>query len=182
MLHLQAREVDNVELTDKFEEAARRVATVGRAHERLYRTDNIESMDLGIYVEEVCKDMDTSVAHCAIHVDAQPGTEILSDRAVSVALIVVELVTISAKYAYPDRQEGHIWVRIERGSNMDISLSVRDEGVGLPANFDPNKSKGLGMRIVTAFTRQLNTQLTFHRLAPGTEFKITIPSEAVRRP
>ena len=175
MLNLQAREADNPELTDKFEEAARRVSAVARAHERLYQKNDVESMDLGIYIEEICKDMDTSVAHCIIHVDAQHGIEFEIDRAISVALIVVELITNSAKYAYPDHQEGHIWVGLERGGDRDIILSVRDEGAGLPADFDPSKAKGLGMRIVTALTQQLNTQITFHRKAPGTEFKISIP-------
>ena len=181
MLRLQARETDNAELTAKFEETGHRVAAVARAHERLYRNNDFETMDLGNYIEEVCKDMDSSVAHCAIHVTAQRGINIAIDSAVSAALIVVELVTNAAKYAYPNHRAGDVWVGVERVGAMDIVLSVRDEGAGLPANFDTVKAKGLGLRIVTALTEQLNAQLTFNRRAPGTEFKISIPVEALRR-
>ena len=181
MLHLQAREEENLDLTDKFAEAAQRVSAVARAHERLYRDNDIEKIDLGIYVEEVCKDMDASVGHCTVHVKAQRGIDIKIDSAISVALIIVELITNSAKYAYPNQTRGEIWVGIERNADMDISVSVRDEGVGLPADFAPKKARGLGMRIVTAFTNQLNTKLTFIRRSRGSEFKILIPSASVRR-
>ncbi len=177
MLNLQAREVDNPELTEKFSEAAGRVLAVARAHERLYENHDVERVDLGAYVEAVCADLDTS-ARCTVQVNAQKGIDFAIDRAVSVALIVVELVTNAAKYAYPDDKGGLIWVGVRRGKNNTIALSVRDEGVGLPAGFDLGATKkGLGMRIVTAFAMQLNTEITYHRGAPGAEFRISIPSE-----
>ena len=60
-------------------------------------------------------------------------------------------------------------------------ISVRDEGAGLPADFDPGKSRGLGMRIVNAFANQLNTNLKFTRLSPGSEFKLLFPVDIVQR-
>jgi two-component sensor histidine kinase len=177
MLNLQAREAGNPELTEKFAEAARRVMAVAQVHERLHQNPDIERVDLGTYVEAVCQDMDSSVARCTVHVDAQPGIEFPVDRAVSVALVVVELVTNAAKYAYPDHQGGPIWVGIKTASGGEIALSVRDEGRGLPADFELSNTRGLGMRIVTAFSTQLNTHITFHRNSSGTEFKMMIPAE-----
>jgi two-component sensor histidine kinase len=56
---------------------------------------------------------------------------------------------------------------------------VRDEGAGLSAEFDPKKSRGLGMRIVNAFANQLNTKLKFTRLSPGSEFTLLFPIEGL---
>ena len=56
-----------------------------------------------------------------------------------------------------------------------LSISVRDEGAGLPPDFDLEKPKGLGMRIITAFVKQLNGTLEIRNLNPGAEFVITIP-------
>jgi two-component sensor histidine kinase len=61
-------------------------------------------------------------------------------------------------------------------------ISVRDEGVGLPADFDMNKSKGLGMRIVTSLARQLGATLKQQKLARGTEFTLVLPVEADVKP
>jgi two-component sensor histidine kinase len=181
LLQMQARNVADQETIEQFEEAARRVTAIARAHERLYRNNYIESMDLGIYVEEVCQDMETSVAHCTIHVEAERGIHVKIDNAISVALIVVELVTNSAKYGYPNGSSGKIWIGITRNGDGNILITVRDEGSGLPADFDPQKSRGLGMRIVNAFANQLNTKLKFTRLSPGSEFKLLFPVDIVQR-
>lgn len=174
ILRLQARELDSPELTEKLEETSLRVSAVARAHERLYR-DDVESIDLGTYVEELCKDMDTSVANCTIHVKAEHGIHIRNDNAVSVAIIILELITNCAKHAYPNHKKGEIWVRIERNPARDITISVRDEGGGLPADFKPTKMRGLGMRILTAFVSQLNAKLVYNNQSPGSEFEIIIP-------
>ena len=181
MLHLQAHDSDNSELTEKFEAAAHRISAVARAHERLYRNNALESMDLGIYVEEVCKDMDTSVSHCTIQVEAQHKIYIKTDSAISVALIIVELITNCAKYAYPNQTPGDIWVGIERDNDGNVSISVRDEGAGLPTDFDPSKGRGLGMRLINAFVKQLNAKLTFKRLPRGSEFIALVPLESVQQ-
>ena len=181
MLQLQAHDVESSELTEKFEAAAHRISAIARAHERLYRNNIAESMDLGIYVEEVCKDMDTSVPHCAIHVEAQHKIYIKIDSAISIALIIVELITNCAKYAYPNQTQGDVWVGIERDKDGHISISVRDEGAGLPADFNPSKARGLGMRLINAFIKQLNATLTFKRLPRGSEFVALVPLESVQQ-
>jgi two-component sensor histidine kinase len=57
-------------------------------------------------------------------------------------------------------------------------LTVRDEGVGLPADFDLKTGRRLGMRLVNAFTKQLHGELQIARRNPGTEFILNIPATA----
>lgn len=175
LLQMQARDERDNETSAKFEEACRRVTAIARAHERLYRNTYIESMDLGTYVEEVCQDMEASVDPCKIYVKAERGINVKVDNAISVALIVVELITNCRKYGYPNGMKGNIWVGIEHRGEREMLISVRDEGIGLPTEFDLKKSRGLGMRIVNAFAQQLNTKLTFSRQSPGTEFTLIFP-------
>ena len=56
-----------------------------------------------------------------------------------------------------------------------MRVSVRDEGVGLPVGFDLAKTKGLGMRMITAFLQQTKAKLTVNRQSRGTEFVIAVP-------
>jgi two-component sensor histidine kinase len=58
-----------------------------------------------------------------------------------------------------------------------IELMVRDEGTGLPPEFEPRSATGLGMRIVQAFTQQLKATMTVRRVDPGTELIVSIPIE-----
>ena len=60
----------------------------------------------------------------------------------------------------------------------DFSISVRDEGIGLPPGFDLRKAKGLGMRIINSFSQQLNATLSVRVQNPGTEFIVTIPRQS----
>lgn len=175
MLRLQAGEHDDPKLTEQLEEASLRVHAVARAHERLYQNDDIERLDIGLYVEQVCKDLDETLSGCDIHVDAEHGIVVATDRAISSALIVAELITNAAKYAYKDRPDGIIWVRVVRSEDARVLLSVKDEGAGLPTGFDPKKAKSLGMRIIAAFSQQLGGDVRIKAGSPGTEFIVTIP-------
>jgi two-component sensor histidine kinase len=174
MLQLQASAVGDPALTAYLEEAAHRVSAVARAHDQLFQGSHVERLDLGKYVEAICKDLAASVAQCVIHTDAQHDIEYSTDRAISAALIVNELITNAAKYAYPNGAGGKIWVKVARIGDK-VSISVRDEGVGLPPGFDRDKPKGLGMRIITAFVKQLDGTLEISARQPGTEFVVTIP-------
>ena len=59
----------------------------------------------------------------------------------------------------------------------EVSVAVRDEGVGLPPGFDLEGGKGLGMRLVKSFTMQLSGSASVRDREPGTEFVITFPMD-----
>jgi two-component sensor histidine kinase len=174
MLRLQSAEVADEKLTHLLDEASMRILAIGRAHERLYRGDDIDTLDLGSYIGQVCKDLEES-GTCEIHLQAQRGITVAIDRAVPAALIVTEFVTNAAKYAYRDGTGGKIWVRVAREGDRNVVLAVRDEGDGLPQDFDVRKPKGLGMRIVSALTEQLNANIAVLRSSSGAEFVLTMP-------
>jgi two-component sensor histidine kinase len=178
MLKLQASEVNDSALTVHLEEAAHRVSAVAKAHERIHQSNGPDRLELGTYVRDVCQDLNEAVPGCQIKVTVEPGIIVTTDRGVPIALMANELITNAAKYAYQDHQSGTIWVRVGRGADDTIVLSVRDKGRGLPADFELRSAPGLGMRIVNAFSRQLNGTVEVRRLKPGTEFVVTAPREA----
>lgn len=175
MLKLQASDIDDPALTSHLEEAAHRVSAVARAHDQLFQGADFERMDLGRYVEGICKDLDASVAHCVIRTEVQHDIDTSADRAISAALVVNELIANAAKHAYRDKQGGKIQVAIARAGEDKIAISVRDQGTGLPRGFDLARPKGLGMRIVTSFVEQLNGTIEIRRHEPGTEFVVVLP-------
>jgi two-component sensor histidine kinase len=177
MLKLQASEVNDPALTSHLEEAASRVAAVAKAHERIHRGNDADRLDLGTYIRDVCQDLNEATPLCHIEVAAESGIDVMTDRAVLIALMTNELITNAAKYAYRDNQSGTIWVRIARGTDDRIEVTVRDEGRGLPKDFDLRSASGLGMRILNALSQQLNASIDARRLDPGAEFIMTAPRE-----
>lgn len=175
MLRLQGSDSDDGNLKLQLDEASQRVSAVAKAHELLYRGDDIERMDIGAYIESICEEVDASVSHCEIVSESQKGIVISTDRAISAALIVNELISNAAKYAYPEKSAGKIYVRTAESGSDHFAIWVRDEGVGLPDDFNVKTTGSLGMRIVVALTQQLGGVLSYNRTKSGTEFVVTVP-------
>src|SRR5216683_7483438 len=100
MLQLQANAAGDPEFSEQLNEAASRISTVGRAYERLAYDADYEEIDLVAYLKEVLKDLETAISPCELHFDAPGEIRFAADRAILVALIINELVSNSAKYAY----------------------------------------------------------------------------------
>lgn len=176
MLRLQANDAEDEQAGELLNEASHRVDAIAKAHDQLSRSSDIERMDIGKYIEALCRDLDDSVAQCDVRTEVEAGIVIATDRAVATALIVNELIANAAKYAYESRS-GLILVRVARVGEEHFMASVRDEGAGMPDAFDSQGRKGLGMRIIGAFTRQLDATIEMKQHDPGTEFIVSIPHE-----
>jgi two-component sensor histidine kinase len=174
MLQLQAEQRAGSETERDLNDAAARVFAIAHVHESLYNGGTLQAVDLGRYLSHICRDLDRSGGDGRIELTGGQGILIPVDRAVPIALIVNELVTNAMKYAYPDMPAGRIAVSVEKRDHS-LVISVRDAGVGLPAGFDPARSKGLGMRIIRALSKQLEAALDVRNAHPGAEFVITVP-------
>ena len=175
MLQLQAKAVSDPELGERLIEASARITTVGRAYERLAYNADYENIDLVAYLREVIADLEVAVAPCKVELDATGEIQFAADRAILVALVINELVLNAGRHAYRDGPAGSIWVRVTQAGQNAVSVSVRDEGAGLPAQFDPATSRRLGSRLVTALSKQLGAELTWPAAAKGTNFTLLVP-------
>jgi two-component sensor histidine kinase len=174
MLYLQASAAGDPALSDRLNEASTRISTIGRAYERLAYNADYESIGLVSYLREVIDDLETAVAPCKVQLEAPEEIQFTAERAILVALIINELVLNAGKHAYPN-SGGSIWVRVVQTEKDRVQISVRDEGVGLPAGFDPLTSKRLGSRLINALAKQLGAELTRPFSAVGTNFMLFIP-------
>jgi two-component sensor histidine kinase len=177
MLHLQAKAVGNPDLSERLNEASTRISAVGRAYDRLAYNADFENIDLVAYLRDVIEDTEVAAAPCKINFDAPAEIQFGADRAILVALIINELILNAGKHAYPDRPDGPIWVQLVRMEKASVLVSVRDEGVGLPASFDPTTSKRLGTRLVNALATQLGAELTRPPSASGAHLVLLVPLE-----
>jgi two-component sensor histidine kinase len=164
LLSMQSRTATTPEAAAQLMSAARRVAALGRVHRRLHLLDHQDCVDFKNYLEQLCEDLSELLiqqgADHAIVVEAA-NAEIPTVLAIPLGFIVNELITNAAKYA-----RGSIIVRFETSASACHLLSVLDDGPGLPAGFYPEKSKGLGMKIVLALVKQIGGEL---HISPGND-------------
>lgn len=174
VLQLQSTAVENTEVRARLAEASSRIMAVGRAYERLAYDGQLEKIDLGVYLRSVVADLQATIQKCKLSFEAPEGIFLSATRAIPLALIINELVTNAAKYAYPGNG-GPVWVKIAENEKRDVVVSVRDEGVGIPGDIDSTKSKKLGTRLITALASQLQAELTKPPQEKGTRFELLIP-------
>lgn len=156
LLSLQSRAAASPDAADQLAIAAQRVSALGRVHRRLHLLDHQDRVEFKPYLQHLCEDLAKLLCEetgdCAILVESAPG-EIPTAFAIPLGFIVNELITNAAKYA-----KGNITVRFET-AGAGHTLSVSDEGPGLPPGFKPADSKGLGMTIVLALVKQIGGEL-----------------------
>jgi two-component sensor histidine kinase len=174
MFNLQAGASKDAALVQALHEAYGRVTAIARVHERLYRNAEVGSVDLSGYLDDVCRDLQAATGDNAIEFVSGEPIRISTDRAVLVALLVGELVTNAAKHAYSAGAPGPIFVHLARSGDASVTVSVRDEGKGLPDEA-VLKRQGLGMKMIDAFVKQSGSTLDIRRPAVGTEFVVEVP-------
>ena len=162
VLSLQGRASKNSEVSSQLAAAAERIATIGRMHRRLHCCDGVQSVAFKQFLNDLCRDFSAmlSAGPCPQQAIAVEGIELRLPAATARPLgyIVNELVTNAAKHG-----NGRITVRLEQNPGKDYALSVSNEGPCLPDGFDPTACKGLGMRIIRAFVRQIGGELRIGR-------------------
>src|SRR6476646_5289932 len=178
LLQLQASSSGDPALTSGLNEASTRISAVGRAYERIAYNADYENIGLASYLREVIGDLETAVAPCRVQLESPEEIQFMADRAILVALVINELVLNAGKHAYPNSTGGSIWVRVVRTERNHVQISVRDEGVGLPADFEPGTSKRLGSRLINALAKQLGAELTRPVSVIGINFTLLIPLDS----
>ena len=176
LVSLQAEEATEPAVQALFQEVRGRVKSMALIHDRLYRSESLAQVDFAEYVRELTDDLLRSyrpVARVTLRHETDP-LQLEMDTAVPCGLILNELVTNALKHAFAGRAEGELTVELRAGEAGEVCLRVADNGVGLPAGLDWEKSRSLGLRLVRILTKQLNGTLTV-RTGPGTETRLTFP-------
>lgn len=178
LLHLQKRKVqaDPATATDALDEAQRRLEIMSRIHRRLYDPASVD-LPIGPYFQEICADLlqATGARNIVCLVD-MPSVKLDIARLMTLSLLVTELVTNSLKHAFAEGAGGTITLSLEQLDPERLALTVRDDGKGLPADFDADQTKGLGTRIVQGLASQLGGAVEALRgLDEGAATRVTFP-------
>src|SRR5262249_32203195 len=131
MLSVQAAgELGSPVVKAALDNAAARIHAIGLVHKSLAASSDPKEVDLDRYLEEVCKELTEHTAlRCTVEIEP---TRMATKRAGIVAMIIHELVTNAAKYAYPGGAEKPVRISGRREPDGMVRLTVADEGIGMP--------------------------------------------------
>ena len=178
LLSLQSKTIRDEQALSVFQDSQNRVKSMALIHETLYQSKDLSRINFAEYLQKLVAHVSRSyrirpeAVRININVD---DVSLPIDTAVPCGLIINELASNSLKYAFPADTQGEINITFERADAQYV-LRVSDTGVGLPADFDPEMGKSLGMKLVRMLTGQLCGELEC-RNGVGTIFEIKFPEE-----
>ena len=170
-LGIQARDAGPGVVADQLREARSRLSAVALVHRRLYRDDQIETIDLSRYLGELLDDLKASLGNewsRHMTLDLTPVL-IPTDRAVNIGLIAAELVINATKYAYPAGNGGAIDITLEQFRDK-LRLIVADHGVG-----KDDAGEGFGSRMMSAVVQRIGGTVEYMSNEPGLRAILTAP-------
>jgi two-component sensor histidine kinase len=176
VLSMQLRNLEEPAARRAISDAVQRVQVIGSIQRRLYRS-NGELVPLDDYVGEVCDQLMISSGRpgIACSVKAATGLVLPPDAAVPMALILAEALANAMEHGFVGRDAGRVDVVLEHEGEQ-MMLQVRDNGNGLPAQFDIGKADSLGLRISRVLSRQLGATYTLEDAGPGCRMRLTLPA------
>ncbi len=177
LLTLQAADARDPQLAAALEDSRQRIHTMAIVHQLLYGSQEFSGVDIRLFMERIAESVsalywpDKGNVAVAVHVEAG---NLELDQAVPVGLILNELLTNAFKYAFPGDGPGRVEVEFGPAGPGRLRLCVGDDGVGLPADLDPERAGSLGFRLVHALCRQLDGRLSLAS-PPGTRVCLDFP-------
>lgn len=161
LVDIQRRRAANEEVRAALSAVMARIESFSRAHRHLYhRADGVGAVEMPSYIEELSEALSQALAlHGAVTLSAEADNITLDrDRAVTIGLLINELVTNAAKHAFEGRDRGVVSIQLRRTAD-GVRLIVSDDGVGIDPAKAQHTNGGLGQRLVDAFVRQANGTL-----------------------
>jgi PAS domain S-box-containing protein len=161
LMRLQHDKHQDPALKLSFQESQSRIQAMALIHESLYRSDNLSEINTPIYLQELAEYLGQiyNAKNRNITISLDISDIMLDiDRAIPCGLIVNELLSNSLKYAFVDKPSGTITISLHQ-LGSDYLLQIRDNGIGLPEDFNIRRSPSLGLRLVDRLVKQLRGHL-----------------------
>lgn len=161
-VQMQASALSDEVSREALKDTQRRIAAIARVHRELYTSNDVETVDMADYLTALVKELEETwsspASPCVLRFTAEP-IRLKTDKAVSVGVIVTELVSNACKYAY-GAVGGEVRVSFLREGEDHFVLTVEDDGTG----FSPRagaKGTGLGTKLIRAMATSLRSEVEY---------------------
>lgn len=174
LLSLQSQGTEGKSAKEILIMSQNRIQSMALIHEKLYQSDTLSEINFKEYIEHLIEHISQSFGLKEKEIQIRITGEDLAmdiDRLVPCGLIINELITNSVKHAFEETQQGLITVESKKNGDQ-CTILIRDNGIGLPENFNLNQSRSLGMRLASGLCKQLKSDLKFESVN-GTTFSFT---------
>ncbi len=177
LLYLQSSQTNDNKIMKALKDSENRVRAMALLHESIYQSDNLAEVNIKIYIENLVRKL--LISHKSpdldLNIDMKLEKIFLNIEAgVPIGLVINELVCNALEHAFTgDKPSGKIWINIFQKNNS-MTVSVADNGQGLPLNFDLDNNKKLGLQLVKSLVKQMAGSMHVDSSANGLKYTIEL--------
>ncbi|NQV02875.1 MAG: PAS domain S-box protein [Bacteroidia bacterium] len=184
LMNMQKLNSDPGDFKEFLTELQGRIRTMSLVHELLYRSYDIDYIDFGEYLSQLVSIISRAYKNKPVAIHSTFDNCILDvETALPLGLISNEILTNAYKYAFINNPKGEMWIDLQKypddGNPEGLfthTLTIRDNGPGLPEGFSPEIQSSMGSQIITLLVEQLEGRLDFSGEG-GTSFTICFSDE-----
>ncbi|MEO9474411.1 MAG: sensor histidine kinase [Cyclobacteriaceae bacterium] len=173
LLGLQSMKLEDAAALKAVEEGKERIRAMSLIHQKLYQQEEVTALNIQEYISSLIAELTQSYgfeSKAKVNIDV-PSMLFDVDTTLPIGLIINELVSNAFKYAYKDIAEPILELRLLDEGNRRFRLSIKDNGMGLPPEFDLGEAKSFGLKLVNLLTKQLNGTINIEQ-SNGLEFQL----------
>jgi two-component sensor histidine kinase len=176
MLDLQAETIPDEKMASMFREGSKRVQSMAFIHQNLYQGDSVNSVHMPDYIRMLTEHLfdayNIRPGSIKLTTDIEP-MKLHTDTVIPIGMILNELISNGLKYAFDQGKTGEMQVTLKQQEGDKLLMSVKDNGRGLPNDFDGAHMNSFGYKIIRAFSRKLKAELDIKTIE-GTEVSLLI--------
>ncbi len=175
-VQMQGSALSDTAARTALQDTQRRIEAIMQVHRRLYTSDHVEAVEMSGYLHALLHELEDTWSTPESPrrlVLTSEALRLHTDKAVSVGVIVNELVTNACKYAYGADQGGEVRVSLARDGPGHLLLRVEDDGIGMQPVSD-KRGTGLGGKIVGAMAASLKAVVKYDPQGPGVRASLRI--------
>jgi two-component sensor histidine kinase len=172
LLNATAKSMPDAGSRERIRDLGRRIQALSVLQEQFYRAEDFRHVDLSAYLGSLARGLvDLGIAK--VDLDTRlDAVEVPVAVAVPLGLIANEILMNAVKHAFPQGHAGRVTVRLERWKD-GLSLTIADDGVGSRSDLEAAPT-GLGIGLVRRLAAQIDADVAFSDLEPGTECRVTV--------
>ncbi|MTH16593.1 sensor histidine kinase [Flavobacterium sp. LC2016-01] len=158
LLASQVEFLQNEEAVQAINNSQNRIQAMSLIHQKLYQSENLSIIDMPSYIFELTEYLKDSfeIRNSIRFILDIDSFNLPLSHSIPIGLIFNEAVTNAIKYAFPDHKNGIITISLKALENNKYILMIRDNGIGLPPDFDPYNNPSLGVKLMHGLSADID--------------------------
>lgn len=176
LLDLQSQQIKELTILEMFRDSHSRVKSMALVHENLYQSKNYAQVNFKDYIQSLTNHLFKVYGIHTDRINLELDLDELTlniDTAIPCGLMINELISNALKYAFPNQQKGTISITLHGGEGKPYTIIIKDNGIGLPLNWEIQSANTLGLQLVQILAQQIEGTLEVNGYG-GAEFKLNL--------